>query len=53
MKQEDEASEGRLINADINGSIQIIRKYLPEAFTVEGVVSCAVQPIRVNKRMKD
>ena len=38
----------RVINADINGSIQIIRKYLPEAFTVEGVVSCAVQPILVN-----
>ncbi|MEQ8382846.1 MAG: transposase [Coleofasciculus sp. A1-SPW-01] len=42
------SSNGRVINADINGSIQIIRKYLPEAFTAEGVVSCAVQPIRVN-----
>ncbi|MEQ8757121.1 MAG: transposase [Coleofasciculus sp. G1-WW12-02] len=42
------SSEGRLINADINGSIQIIRKYLPEAFSVEGVVSCAVPPILVN-----
>ncbi|MEQ9354139.1 MAG: transposase [Coleofasciculus chthonoplastes F3-SA18-01] len=39
---------GRVINADINGSIQIIRKHLPEAFTVEGVVSCAVQPILLN-----
>ncbi|MEQ9486103.1 IS200/IS605 family accessory protein TnpB-related protein [Coleofasciculus sp. F4-SAH-05] len=42
------SSNGRVINADINGSIQIIRKYLPEAFTVEGVVSCAVEPILVN-----
>lgn len=39
---------GRVINADINGSIQIIRKYLPGAFSAEGVVSCAVQPILVN-----
>ncbi|KOP28173.1 transposase [Hapalosiphon sp. MRB220] len=39
---------GRVINADVNGSIQIIRKYLPEAFTAEEVVSCAVQPLLVN-----
>lgn len=39
---------GKVINADINGSVQIIRKYLPEAFTLEGVVSCAVQPLLVN-----
>ncbi|WP_337884261.1 transposase [Fischerella thermalis] len=39
---------GCVINADVNGSIQIIRKYLPEAFTAEGVVSCAVQPLLVN-----
>lgn len=39
---------GLVVNADINGSIQIIRKYLPEAFTAEGVVSCAVQPVLVN-----
>jgi transposase len=30
------SSNGRVINADINGSIQIIRKYLPEAFTALG-----------------
>ncbi|OZH55007.1 transposase [Hydrocoleum sp. CS-953] len=39
---------GIVINADINGSLQIIRKKFPEAFTAEGIVSCAVQPILVN-----
>ncbi|MDY7002532.1 MAG: transposase [Cyanobacteriota bacterium] len=42
------SSTGKIINADINGSIQIIRKKFPEAFTAEGIVSCAVQPILVN-----
>ena len=32
---------GKVINADVNGSLQIIRKYFPEAFTVEEIVSCA------------
>ena len=39
---------GKVINADINGSLQIIRKKFPEAFTGEGIVSCAVQPVLVN-----
>ena len=39
---------GIVINADINGSLQIIRKKFPECFTAEGIVSCAVQPILVN-----
>ncbi|WP_293136111.1 hypothetical protein [Okeania sp. SIO3I5] len=39
---------GKVINADINGSLQIIRKKFPGAFTVEGIVSCAVQPVLVN-----
>jgi putative transposase len=42
------SSCGKVINADINGSLQIIRKYFPEAFTVEEIVSCAVQPLLVN-----
>ncbi|WP_293151672.1 hypothetical protein [Okeania sp. SIO2C9] len=42
------SSTGKAINADINGSIQIIRKKFPEAFTGEGIVSCAVQPMLVN-----
>ncbi|MBE9168985.1 transposase [Pleurocapsales cyanobacterium LEGE 06147] len=37
-----------LINADINGSLQIIRKYALEAFTLEGLMSCAVQPLMVS-----
>ncbi|NEN91639.1 MAG: IS200/IS605 family element transposase accessory protein TnpB [Okeania sp. SIO3H1] len=42
------SSTGKAINADINGSIQIIRKKFPEAFSAEGIVSCAVQPVLVN-----
>ncbi|MDY7006863.1 MAG: transposase [Cyanobacteriota bacterium] len=42
------SSTGKVINADINGSIQIIRKKFPEAFSAEGIVSCAVQPVLVN-----
>ncbi|RQH38044.1 transposase [Okeania hirsuta] len=39
---------GIVINADVNGSLQIIRKKFPEAFSAEGIVSCAVQPVLVN-----
>ena len=39
---------GIVINADINGSLQIIRKKFPGVFTAEGIVSCAVQPVLVN-----
>ncbi|NEO57376.1 MAG: hypothetical protein F6K54_32460 [Okeania sp. SIO3B5] len=42
------SATGKAINADINGSIQIIRKKFPEAFSAEGIVSCAVQPVLVN-----
>ncbi|MDY7007789.1 MAG: transposase, partial [Cyanobacteriota bacterium] len=42
------SATGIVINADINGSLQIIRKKFPEAFTAEGIVSCAVQPLLVN-----
>ncbi|NET44996.1 transposase [Okeania sp. SIO2B3] len=39
---------GKVINADINGSLQIMRKKFPGAFTAERIVSCAVQPVLVN-----
>ena len=42
------SATGKVINADINGSLQIIRKKFPGAFSAEGIVSCAVQPILVN-----
>ncbi len=41
-------ANGRVINSDINGSLNIIRMYSPEAFTVEGIASCGVQPLKVN-----
>ncbi|GET44011.1 transposase [Microseira wollei NIES-4236] len=38
---------GKLINADINRSLNIIRKVFPKAFTAEGIVSAAVAPLKV------
>ncbi len=40
-------SGGRLINADVNGSYNILRKAIPNAFS-NGIESCVVQPRRVN-----
>jgi len=40
-------SEGRLINADVNGSYNILRKAIPNALC-DGIESCVVQPRRLN-----
>ena len=40
-------SSGRLINADVNASYNILRKAVPNAFS-DGIGSCVVQPRRVN-----
>lgn len=40
------ASDGRLINADVNGSANIIRKVAPDAFA-EGVEGVVVRPSRL------
>ena len=42
------ASDGRLIHADINAACNIIRKALPDAFSLGGVEGVAVRPVRVN-----
>ncbi len=41
------ASNGRYINADSNGSYNIIRKVAPDAFGPEGVEDFAVHPVRI------
>lgn len=41
-------ASNQVINADINGSLNTIRMYSPEAFTVEEIASCGVQPLKVN-----
>lgn len=41
------ASDGRTINADVNGSYNIMRKVIPEAFTLEGIEGFAVIPKRL------
>ena len=40
-------SVGQLINSDVNGSYNILRKAIPNAFS-NGIESCVVQPRRVN-----
>ena len=40
------ASDGRRINADINGSYNILRKAFPESFG-KGIEAAAVQPRRL------
>ena len=40
-------SIGQLINSDVNGSYNILRKAIPNAFS-DGIESCVVQPRRVN-----
>jgi putative transposase len=39
------AADGRLINADVNGSANIIRKVAPDAFA-DGVEAVVVRPVR-------
>ena len=53
------ASDGRLINADINGAGNIIRKVAPDAFGPKGVedgkrvkAPSVVHPVRINTRAK-
>ena len=38
------SQKGRLINADVNGSYNILRKAIPNAFS-DGIGSCVVQPV--------
>lgn len=40
------SKDGTLINADVNGSCNILRKVIPTAFT-NGIGSCVVQPRRI------
>lgn len=40
------ASDGRLINADVNGSYNIVRKAIPKAYA-DGIEDFAVHPLRV------
>lgn len=42
-----QSSNGTKINADINGSLQIVRKVFPNAFSAEGIASAAVAPMKV------
>jgi len=41
------SNEGILINADLNGACQIIKKVFPKAF-VDGIEGVALHPVRLN-----
>ena len=39
------ASDGRTLNADVNGSANILRKVVPNAFGADGIEAVAVRPV--------
>ena len=41
------SNNGVLINADLNGACQIIKKVFPKAF-VDGIEGVALHPVRLN-----
>jgi len=41
------SNNGRLINADINGSLQIMKKVFPNAFNSYGIEDVGLYPVRV------
>jgi hypothetical protein len=45
------AANGRRINADVNGSYNIIRNVLPDSFG-QGIAGAVVHPVRLAVRMK-
>jgi transposase len=46
------AADGRHINVDVNGSYNILRTVLPDAFGGKGIVGAAVHPVRLPVRTK-
>jgi putative transposase len=46
------AANGRHLNADVNGSYNIIRKVLPDAFAGKGIAGAAVHPVQLAVRTK-
>ncbi|HEY7347671.1 MAG TPA: transposase [Ktedonobacterales bacterium] len=40
-----QARDGRTVNADVNGSANILRKALPNAFEADGIEAVAVRPV--------
>jgi putative transposase len=41
------ANDGRLIHADVNGSYNILRKVIPDAWTGKGIGGVVVHPVRL------
>lgn len=46
------ASDGIIINADVNGAYNILKKAFPNTFTVDGIQGAQLHPIRINLNTK-
>jgi len=44
-----ESANGRIINADVNGAYNIIKKAIPNAFTVDGIEGVGLHPERCQR----
>jgi putative transposase len=42
------ASDGRTLPADVNGSLNMVRKVIPDAFTGRGIGDVVVHPVRIS-----
>ena len=44
------SSTGKILNADVNGAIGILRKVIPrnDVKLIEGIEGCALNPIKIN-----
>jgi putative transposase len=42
------ASDGRTLHADVNGSLNMVRKVIPDAFTGRGIGDVVVHPVRIS-----
>jgi len=42
------ASDGRLINADVNGAYNILKKAFPKAVSADGIQGAQLHPVRIN-----
>lgn len=45
-------SNGKLINADVNGAFNIMKKAFPKAINVDGIKDAQLHPIRINLNTK-
>ena len=47
-----QSSDGRLINADVNGAYNIMKKAFPKAINADGIQGAQLHPLRINLNTK-